>query len=57
MGGGARLSASKASVASTASAWAGSAHGREAISQHAKEMLEFGEKLLLDSFHVAPASP
>ena len=29
--------------------------GHEAISQHAKEMLDFGEKLLLDSFHVAPA--
>jgi len=29
--------------------------GHEAISQHAKEMLDFGEKLLVDSFHVAPA--
>ena len=29
--------------------------GHEAISQHAKEMLDFGEKLLMDSFQVAPA--
>ena len=29
--------------------------GHEAISQHAKEMLDFGEKLLLESFHVATA--
>lgn len=29
--------------------------GYETISQHAKEMLDFGEKLLLDSFHVSAA--
>ena len=29
--------------------------GHDAISKHAKEMLDFGEKLLLNSFQVAPA--